>query len=177
MFKRIGLVTLAFAGIGFAIFMIFWSRRTPPAQPILFQPPKSPYKHYVAGEGIIESHNENVRIGTSFPDLIWDVFAHAGDIVLKGTPLFKLDTRQQEADLKQAVQELGLAKTNFENQKAQFSYYQDLDDKNAVSKQEYTPTLFTMIEFGLRRSSMRPSSMVCGEPIKVALSIPIRFPI
>lgn len=144
MFRKFGLPVLALIGIAFSIFMIFWSRHTPPVPPILFHPPKSPYKHYIAGEGTIESFNENINIGTSFPDLIWDIFVKTGDQVKKGMPLFKLDTRQQEADLQKAIQEFKVAKTVYENQKIQFQYYRNLKDKSAVSQQQYTQALYAM---------------------------------
>lgn len=144
MIRKIGLPLLAAAGIVFSIFMVFWSQRTPPIQPILFQPPKPPYLHYVAGEGIIESFNENVIIGTSFPDLVWEVYVKAGDRVKKGTPLFKLDTRQQEADLQTAYEELNRAQTRLKDKTIQFNYYKKLCDKNAVSKQEYTQAFYDM---------------------------------
>lgn len=150
MFRKFGLPIVAFAGIGFAIFMIFWSRRTPPTPPILFEPPHSPYAHYVAGEGLIESLDENSEIGTSFPDLVWDVFAKAGDVVEKGAPLFRLDTRQLEADLQSALEELKVAKTIYANRKTQFTYYQNLQNKAAVSKQEYTQAFYAMKEAGNR---------------------------
>lgn len=144
MFRKFGLPVLALIGIAFSIFMIFWSRHTPPVPPILFHSPKSPYKHYIAGEGTIESFNENINIGTSFPDLIWDIFVKTGDQVKKGMPLFKLDTRQQEADLQKAIQEFKVAKTVYENQKIQFQYYRNLKDKSAVSQQQYTQALYAM---------------------------------
>lgn len=146
MIRKYILPLVAIAGICFSIFMIFWSRRTPPAPPILFNPPSSPYAHYVAGEGIIESYDENVKIGTAYPDLIWDVCVKVGDIVKKGTPLFKIDTRQQEVDLKRAAQEIELAVTSYKNLKTQYSYFSDLHDASAVSKQEYTQAYYAFQE-------------------------------
>lgn len=146
MIRKYILPFIAFLGISFSIFMIFWSRRTPPAPPILFNPPTSPYTHYVAGEGIVESRDENIKIATAYPDLIADVFVQVGDYVKKGAPLFKIDTRQQEADLKRAAQEVELAVTNYKNLKTQYHYFQQLDDKAAVSKQDYTQAYYAYLE-------------------------------
>ncbi len=144
MLRKIILPLLACIGIGFSIFMIYWSHRTPPAPSILFEPPHSPYTHYVAGEGFLESLDDNIEIGTSFPDLVWQVFVRVGDSVKKGEPLFRLDTRQQEANLKAALQELHLACTDYENKKIEFHYFKSLQDKAAVSKQEYTKSYYAM---------------------------------
>lgn len=146
MIKRVGIALLALVGIGFSIFMIFWSHKTPPPTSFIVYPPKSPYTHYVAGEGTVESLNENIKIGTSFPDLVWEVFVQVGDHVKKGTPLFRLDTRQLEADLAAANEELRLACTSYTNLKTQFLYFKQLENKAAVSKQQYTQAYYAMKE-------------------------------
>lgn len=61
-------------------------------------------------------------------------------------PLFRLDTRQQEADLAVAMQEYEVAQTSYENQKKQFFYYKRLKNKAAVSEQEYTNAFYAMRE-------------------------------
>ena len=142
MLRKIVLPVLAALGICFAIFMIYWGARKPPAPPILFEPPQSPYEHYVAGEGLIESLHENVKIGVAFPEIVWEAYVKVGDKVKKNQPLFKLDIRQPESDLETAVQELKLAKTNLADQTRRFSYYEQLKDKSAVSKQDYTDAYY-----------------------------------
>ena len=142
MLRYIFIPGLALLGISFAIFMIYRGALEPSMPPIAFRPAAPPYEHYVAGEGLIESLNENTDLSVPFPDLLWEVYVKANDKVKKGQPLFKLDTRQQEADLCVAWYELKVAKTRYENEKFQFSYYQALADKSAVSKQAYTQAFY-----------------------------------
>jgi len=135
-------LVFAIVGILFSVFMIYWGSRTPTKRSLLFEPPHAPFEHYIAGEGTIETFDQNTDLGVPFPDLIADIFVQTGDAVTKNQPLFKLDTRHLEADLQKAFAELRLAKTEFKNQNEQFTYYEVLCNKNAVSKKEYTQAYY-----------------------------------
>ena len=132
MFRKIGLPLIALTGIFFSIFMIYMSSRKPPINHIFFPPPTSPYKNYIAGEGIIESAYKNILIAPAFNELITDIYCKVGQIVKKNDPLFKLDTRLLEAQLAKAVDEQKVAQVDYENQKIQFSFYEKLKDKSIV---------------------------------------------
>lgn len=144
MFRKIGLPLIALAGIGFSVFMIYIGSRKPPVNHIFFPPPTSPYKHYIAGEGIVESAYKNILIAPAFNELITDVYCTVGQIVKKNDPLFKLDTRLLEAQLAKTLEEQKLAQTDYENQKIQFSFYEKLKDKSAVSEQAYKTAFYNM---------------------------------
>ncbi len=105
--------------------------------PIIFAPPTPPYAHFIAAEGIIESAYKNISLGVPFNQLITEIFVFVGDEVQIGTPLFKLDTRQLEAQKVKAEQELEYARTDFKNKQIQFSFYERLCDKSAASEQMY----------------------------------------
>jgi len=142
MFKKVVLPLLAMAGILFSIFMVYRGMRPPPSPPILYEPPTPPYEHYVAGQGIVESYQENIDIGVAYPDLIMRVCVKEGDEVEQGDLLFALDTRQQKADLATAQQELRVAQTNLNERAHIFSYYKHLNNRSAVSQREYTQALY-----------------------------------
>jgi HlyD family secretion protein len=144
MTKRIGFIILALLGIGFSIFMIYYGSLKPPVAPIISPPPVRPYKHYIAAQGMIESAFKNIPLGVSYADVITDIYIFVGDIVKKGQPLFKTDTRRFEAQLAQAVKELESAQVDYKNKKVTFSYYERLQDKSATSEQMYTDALYAM---------------------------------
>ena len=169
MFRKILFPLLALLGIAFAIFMIYWGARAPEEKPILFAPPESPYKHYVAGEGLIESLGDNTNISVPFTDLVAEVYVKAGQQVKKGQPLFKLDTRQFEADLRAALAELELAETELENQTKQFSFFEQLKDKSAVSQQEYIRAFYAKKEAQERVDVARANSERIKTTIERAL--------
>lgn len=142
MFSKYGVPILAAIGVFFGIFMVFYGRQKPPTPPIEFPPAVSPYKHAVSGAGIIEAASENISIGTSFNDIVTDVYVKAGDVVKEGTPLFKIDTRTFDADLEEAIKARDSAKVNFADQQQQFELYYSLKDKEAVSQNEYNQVFF-----------------------------------
>lgn len=144
MFRKMILPTIAVLGIIFSIFMIYYGSRQPPVIPILFPPPISPYKHFLVGEGIVESLYKDIAVGVPFPEIVSGIFVKVGDVVKKGDPLFKLDTRQLESHLAQAKAELALAEKDYESLKVQFSFYQRLVEKSAASEQTYQAAFYNV---------------------------------
>ncbi len=142
MIKKLILPIIAIIGIGAGVFMIILSTQKPPTPKIIFPPPYPPYEHFVSGSGMIEAASENIKIGTSFPDLVTDIYISVGDTVKQYDPLFKLDTRQFEADLIESISQSETYRKNLEDKKVQFSWYEKLKDKRAVSEDEYNQKLY-----------------------------------
>jgi HlyD family secretion protein len=137
---------IAVVGALVALLVVFWSQKSPPLAPIPFQASKSPYEYAIYGAGIIEASTENIAIGTPFIELIMEVYCVEGDRVKAGDPLFKLDTRLLEAQRETAFRQLQAAIIEYENKKTQFSFYQRLTDKRAVSQQAYELAYYAMKE-------------------------------
>jgi biotin carboxyl carrier protein len=115
----------------------------PATPPIPFAPPVSPYTHFIAGTGTLEAASENIQIGTSIAEVVTDVYVVAGDIVEKGSPLFKLDTRTFEAQLFQAEKDRDHAVVEYENQKTRLDLYDRLSDRRAISENDYNQVYFS----------------------------------
>lgn len=96
------ILVLALLGAGFAIVQSVKATAQPPSIPLKNKPPRMPYEKGIAGAGIVEPESENVVIGVSDPGLVMKVSVVAGQTVKKGDPLFSLDTRSLEGDLKTA---------------------------------------------------------------------------
>lgn len=62
-------------------------------------PPRSPYAHTLAAVGIVEPESEDIDIGTHVSGVVDEVLVQVGQVVDKGTPLFRIDDRQLRADL------------------------------------------------------------------------------
>src|SRR5215813_14304 len=93
------LPSIAIIGAIFAVmFVRAGSKPIPASQPVA-QPAQAPYDAYIAGAGIVESSTENIAIGTLVPGVVTDVYVKIGDAVKAGTPLFKVDDRDMQADL------------------------------------------------------------------------------
>lgn len=137
---RINLIIIACAVLGLLLcsYIIYRGNRKPIYTEIVPALLTSPYKNFIACQGIIESRYKNISIGSSFSDLITDVYIFVGDHVPKGTPLFKTDSRKLEAQLQESLQDSELAQQDYCLQSKLFEFYQELTDKSAVSKQAYT---------------------------------------
>jgi HlyD family secretion protein len=129
---------LAVLGLIVSLKLVFSGLRKPPVAPLLFEPARSPYSHYLSAEGIIEAENGNTNIGVAFPGLITDVYHSTGDEVKKGDPLFKIDTRRIDKELIKAQADENFARTDLESKEKQYSFYCRLKDKAAVSEQVFT---------------------------------------
>lgn len=146
MANRYFLPILAMIGACLALVVVFWSQKTIPASPILFPPPHSPYPHFIAGAGMIESSSQNISVGTPFNEIIDKIFVVEGSSVKKGDPILQLDTRAFEAKLKEAQASLELAKLQRDNACKQFSYYERLKDRRAVSEEAYSTSQYTCLQ-------------------------------
>jgi HlyD family secretion protein len=146
MVRKYILPTIAICGALLGLFIVFWSQRTVPTPPILFPPPRSPYTNAIAGAGIIESSSQNISIGTPFNEVIEKVYVVEGDHVNAGDMLFELDIRNFAAQLEVAEAQLQAARTDLEDKTTQFSFYERLESKDAVSEQIYEQFRFAMLQ-------------------------------
>lgn len=146
MLRKYLLPLVAIAGAVFGLITVYWSEKSTPSPPIAFPPATSPYAHSIAGAGIIEASSQNISIGTPFNEVITKIFVLEGDKVKRGDPLFQLDLRNFEAQLETAKASLKLALVDFEDKQKQYSFYQRLRDKKAVSEQVYQQAYYTMLE-------------------------------
>jgi HlyD family secretion protein len=144
MLRKIFFPAVAVIGAFIGLLVVFWSEKAEVVPPIPFPPPKSPYAQAIYGAGIIEASTENIAIGTPFIELVTDIYVVEGDKVTAGTPLLKLDTRKLQAQKETVTSQLELSIINFENLKTQFSFYERLTDKKAVSEQAYSSAYFAM---------------------------------
>lgn len=97
---------LALFGIAGGIFMVRKLRQQPPPPPPVSEPNRSPYPHFVAASGIIESRRENVAIAAPRPGLVASVLVDVGASVTNGQPLLQLDSREARARLETARAQL-----------------------------------------------------------------------
>ena len=111
----------------------------PPAEP----PPTSPYLATVAGAGIIEAVNENVRIAPPVAGLVTTVHVRVAERVKKGDPLFQLDDRELRAELTTKTDSLPPAAARIAEQDIHLKDLQDqlrrlqaVKDRRAVSEDD-----------------------------------------
>ena len=96
-------IVLPLIGIGLLIFAVthMWmvQRSEPPLLPPR-QPPRSPFESCIAAHGLVEPQTENISLGSDLAGVVREVHVQVGKKVEAGTPLFRLDDRQLQAELK-----------------------------------------------------------------------------
>ncbi|HZZ73509.1 MAG TPA: efflux RND transporter periplasmic adaptor subunit [Pirellulales bacterium] len=100
MITKYVLPLFALALLGFAVQQVLQSRQPVPTPQLLMQPPRAPYQNRLAGSGIVEPIFENISIGSATAGIVTAVDVQVGQKVKKGDPLFRLDDRQLQAELK-----------------------------------------------------------------------------
>ena len=146
MLRKYLLPAIAVLGALFGLFIVFWSQKTVPIAPILFPPPRSPYPQAIAGAGLIEASSQNISIGCPFNEVIDRIFVVEGDYVKAGDVLFQLDLRNFTAQVDITKAALKAAIVDLQDKMTQFTFYQRLLDKRAVSEQIYEQSRYAMLE-------------------------------
>ena len=116
MWKRISpfiLPVLALGMLTFAVIHVVKAQQTLPKPPPPIEPARSPFNNTVAGAGIVEARTKNISIGSAMQGIVLEVYMpvdRVGTTVEAGTPLFKVDDRQLQAQLLTAKANLAAAK-------------------------------------------------------------------
>ena len=105
-------------------------------KPPPIQPPVNPYEASVAASGIIEALSENVAIGVPTAGLVTKVHVKVWDTVAENQPLFTLDARDLEAQLKVDEVSVTVAAATLERLKDQLARLKSVNDPRAVSRDE-----------------------------------------
>src|ERR1700722_3024046 len=99
MIRKYVLPILAVIGVAVAILMVIEGNRTGPAPQSTVQPSSTPFSSYIFAPGIVEASTENIAVGTPVPGIVTAIYVKWGDRVKTGDRLFKVDTRDLDAQL------------------------------------------------------------------------------
>lgn len=135
--SRYWLVLLSILMIIYMLFSVFSHPQPKLTEPDI-KPSSTPYKDSVGGIGVVEPQSENITIGTAKSGIVTDIYVKVGQHVAKNEPLFTIDTRDAKARLAAAKAKLLYIKSKLEESKHQLTFYQNIDDRRAISTQELT---------------------------------------
>lgn len=99
MIRKYVLAILAALGVAAVIAMVIQGNRAAPAPQTDTPPANAPFSSYIFGPGIIEASTENIAVGTPVSGIVTAIYVKWGDRVKTGAPLFKVDSRDLEAQL------------------------------------------------------------------------------
>jgi HlyD family secretion protein len=171
--KRTILPVIALAALTFGIISVVRSQprrefNLPPSPP-----PVSPYGQNVAADGLVEASSENISIGTSISEVVTEVPVVVGQKVKAGDPLFKLDDRQLQADLRTRQADLVVAETQvnvdtalFDDSKQQLNFAETLLDKRAISSEELAKRRYAAEAAHARREAARAQVIATAAQVK-----------
>jgi multidrug resistance efflux pump len=97
---KLGLSALSLGMIALATMHTLYAQRTPPPSGPVVEPVHSPFDRCIAGAGLVEAQTENIAIGSPHAGVVVGVLVRADQRVAVGTPLFRLDDRHLQAELK-----------------------------------------------------------------------------
>jgi multidrug resistance efflux pump len=100
MIRKLILPVLGLLMLGLAIRHVVQAEQQPPRPSPPLEPARSPFNHKVAGAGLVEPRSENIAVGSHLPGVVAEVFVQVGQRVKQGEPLFRLDDRQLQAELR-----------------------------------------------------------------------------
>jgi multidrug resistance efflux pump len=106
-------LALAMGGLGF--YHVASESRAVSASPPLDAPARSPFEESIAATGVVEASTENISIGAALGGLVLDVYVpseRVGTHVTAGQPLFRVDDRHLQAQLRVAESQREVAKAN-----------------------------------------------------------------
>ncbi len=105
-------LALAMAGLGF-YHVDKESQSAPPAAPLAL-PAQSPFDNTIAASGMVEARSENISVGAALAGVVLEVYVpsdRAGTHVTAGQPLFRVDDRHLQAQLKVSESQLAMAQS------------------------------------------------------------------
>lgn len=125
---------LALVGVALTLVLLKVLNTPAPQQIPPRLPASNPYLNAIAASGIIEATDRNIAIGVPASGLITEVYVKVSDKVKKGDPLFKMDTRELEAQLHLQEANIKVTEANLKRLDDQLTRLENVSDPRAVSK-------------------------------------------
>jgi multidrug resistance efflux pump len=114
MIRKLILPLIAAGMLGFAVWHVIAAHQTVKKVEPPIEPARNPFSKTVAGAGLIEAQTENIQVGSALPGIVTKVYVKPGQRVSAGDPLFTLDDRELQAELRIRKAELESAKAELD---------------------------------------------------------------
>ncbi|HWB03946.1 MAG TPA: efflux RND transporter periplasmic adaptor subunit [Verrucomicrobiales bacterium] len=127
---------VAIVGIAGTAMLVAHLHGEAPDLPPPVAPPVKPYTSSVAASGIVESLSENISVGVPQAGLVTKVLVKVHDCVKEGQPLFALDDRELQAQLKVNDANVATAGATLRRLQDQLDRLKGVKDPRAISAEE-----------------------------------------
>lgn len=125
---------LSLIGIGLALALMYIVNMEVPEQVPPRMPSSNPYINAIAASGIIEAMDRNINIGGPSSGIVTNVYVHVSQQVKKGDPLFRIDSRDLEAQLLLQEANTKVAQATVKRLQDQLDRLNQVSDPRAVSR-------------------------------------------
>lgn len=139
------LIALALIGPVFLLPKVMRSTAAIPPAAVEVLPAAAPYKSYIAGSGSVEASSRNLNISPPVSGVISELAVEPGQHVRKGDMLFRIDSREAQAELLRRQAAIDVAKATLAAAEAaaaeamgQFERVRDVTDTRVVSTEDRT---------------------------------------
>lgn len=112
-------IILSIAGLAVGVYVVATSGEKPPNQPPAAPPSVNPFRNGIAATGTIEARSRNIAIGSPVGAIVIAVPVEVNQTVKAGDELFRLDTRELEAQLLRAAAALDVSRAQLTRLEAQ----------------------------------------------------------
>lgn len=161
---RIGLIFIVVAALGFFSGYFAYAKKSvvEPAPDPFFIPPKPPFEHFIAADGLLLGAKGNIFIRSPISEIVEKIWVTPGDHVKTGDPLFKMNDEFIKKDLEIAEREYDISlaqyqkllalprpeevppleadvkqkNASYEEALARYALYQNISNERAVSVDE-----------------------------------------
>lgn len=146
-------------------------------------PPLSAFDNAIAGLGIVEPKSEVIAIGSDYPGIVYSVTVQPGQKVAKGQELFRLDTRELDAQIETIRASIYSAELQGKQAKGLWDMAQSVASSGAVSQEHLMTKEFDtrlsysrvkelqgkIQEIKMRRDKMIIKAPIAGEVLSVSI--------
>lgn len=126
----------AILGLAVAIVIVMNGNRSAPVVAARVPAVNPPFASYVYGTAIVEASTENIAVGTPASGIVTVICVNWGEQVKKGAPLFKIDSRDLQAQLLPALAKVNEAEANLAKQKNRLRVGERLEPNVSISAEE-----------------------------------------
>lgn len=124
--------------VGLILAFLFILKMMAPSPPSLSiaAPPANPFSQSVAASGIIEAQDRNIAVSSPVSGIIDKIYVIVGQPVVKGQPLFEIESRDLQALSEVQKANIIVSKESAERLQDQLDRLEKVKDARAVSDEE-----------------------------------------
>ncbi len=133
-FKAVFVPLLAIFGLWTGVRVVNLGAQEPKKIEPFLSPASPPFEKWVAGSGVIEPIKEPVLVASPYNELVSEVAVAEGDRVTVGQLLFRLDSRELEAQRAVNLAAVKVSEQEYQNAQEALNFFRSIKARRALSE-------------------------------------------